>query len=198
LGLKAGIIARWWILGDYFKDHTNVKVGLITHGAPFFTTHQRDFAAEQVLNENYPNIEIVAQESFYRLENAYVVCKRMLRDNPEIQGLYVSWERPALEVIRALEEMGRTDVSVTTVDLDYDVASYLARGEIVRGLSAQRPYEQGEAAALATAHALLGKTEFQYIGVQPLVVLPNNLRKAWTTVMHTAEPGFIKAMKQRR
>lgn len=186
------------ILGDYFRKREQVKVGLITHGAPFFITRQRDFSAEQVLIENYTNIEVVAQESFYRLENAYGVCKRMLRDHPEIEGLYVSWERPALEVIRALGEMGRTDVSISTVDLDFDIASYMAKGEMVRGLSAQRPYEQGAAAALATAHALLGKTEFRYIGVQPLVVLPRNLKKAWTDIMHTAEPDFIKEMKQKR
>lgn len=179
------------LLGDFFVNKSDVKVGLITHDVPFFATKQRDQAAEQVLSENYSNIELVAKESFYRIENAYHVTKKMLQEHPEIEGLYVSWESPALEVIKALEELGRTDVSITTSDLDYEIAVRMARGEIVRGISAQKPYEQGEAAALAVARALLGKTEFVSIGVQPQIVTPLNLRKSWTEIMHSGEPDFL-------
>ena len=186
------------ILGDYFQGKKCVNIGLITHGAPFFITRQRDYAAEQVLTENYENIRIVAQESFYRIENAYQICKRMITKHPEIEGLYVSWENPALQVIKALKELKRTDIAISTVDLDYGIAQYLASGEMVVGLSAQRPYEQGQAAALAVAQALLGHTEFKYVGVQPTIVLPKNLKKAWTEIMHTAEPTFIKEMKIKR
>lgn len=75
----------------------------------------------------------------------------MLRAHPEINALYVSWERPALEVIRALNEMGRKDISIFTCDLDYNVALYMAKGEYVRGISSQQPYKQGEAVAVAVA-----------------------------------------------
>lgn len=177
------------LLGDFFSKRESVKVGLITHGAPL--TMQRDHAAEQVLSENYKNIELVAKENFYRIDNAYHVAKKMMQEHPEIEGLYVSWEIPALEVIRALDELGRTDVSITTTDLDHEIASYMARGEFVCGISAQKPYEQGEAAALAVARALIGKTEFIYVGVQPQVVTPLNLRKAWVEIMHTGEPTFL-------
>lgn len=183
------------ILGDFFRDRENVKVGLITHGASFFTTKQRDRAAEQVLMENYRNIEVVSRESFYRIENAYEVCRRMLSEFPGIEGLYVSWEYPAREVIRALEELGRTDISIATVDLDYEIALHMAHGEMVRGLSAQKPYEQGEAAALATARALLGNTDFVYVGVQPQIVTSLNLRRAWMDIMHTGEPNFLKQIR---
>ncbi|MEI3340699.1 MAG: hypothetical protein V8R80_12860 [Eubacterium sp.] len=71
------------------------------------------------------------------------MCK-MLAEHPEIEGIYVSWDRPALEVIRALEELNRTDISIWTVNMDMKVASYMAQGKMVRGLSAQRPYEREE------------------------------------------------------
>ena len=180
------------ILGDFFYGRTRARVGLITHGAPFFTTRQRDYAAEQVLMENFHNVEIVSQANFHRISNAYNVCVDMITQHPEIEGLYVSWERPALEVIRALKDIGRSDIALTTVDLDYEIASYLAAGDIVKGLSAQRPYEQGEAAALAVANALLGKTDFRYIGVRPSIVLRKNLKKSWKDIMHTVEPDFLK------
>lgn len=182
------------ILGEYFKGRQHIKVGMINHGLPFFITRQRDCAAEQMLSDNYKNIDIVAQDNFLKIDNAYEVCKKMMRAHPEIEGLYVSWERPALEVIRALKEIGRTDVSIATVDLDHEIASYMARGEMVRGLSAQRPYEQGEAAALATANALLGKKQFKYVGVNPQMVLPENLREAWKEIIRTEEPSFLKEL----
>ncbi|MEA5002809.1 MAG: LacI family DNA-binding transcriptional regulator [Christensenella sp.] len=180
------------ILGEYLKGKGNVKVGMLNHGLPFHMTKQRDTAAEQVLVENYPDIEIVDQRSFYKIPNAYSACKDMMEAHPQIQGLYVSWERPALEAIRALKDIGRADVSVVTVDLDKQIAEYMQKGEIVRGVSAQRPYEQGEAAALAVIHALLGKKQYKFIGVQPIVVLPKELVRAWRDILRMPAPDFLK------
>ena len=177
------------LLGDLFHGRANAKVGLITYGASL--TRRRDQAAEQVLLENYSNIELVAKENFFHIEAAYQTTKKLMQEHPEIEGLYVSWDSPALEVIRALKDLGRTDVLITTADLDYEIASYMARGEFVRGISAQKPYEQGEAAAFATARALLGKTDFIYVGVQPQVVTPLNLRKTWSEITHEGKPDFL-------
>ncbi len=33
----------------------------------------------------------------------------------------MTWDRPALEVIRALKDLGRTDVLIITTDLDYEI-----------------------------------------------------------------------------
>lgn len=179
------------ILGDYFKGKQNVKIGLIKQGSPYFIARQRDFAAEQILTDSYPNIEIIAQDNFYRVDNAYTVAKTMIRQHPEIQGLYVSWDDAAYNVIKALEDLNRTDISISTADLDYHTASYMAKSEMVRGVTAQRPYEQGEAAALATANALLGKTQYKCIGVEPKIVVPNNLNKAWSEILKRPLPDFF-------
>jgi ribose transport system substrate-binding protein len=180
------------LMGEYFKERKGVNVGFITHGTTFFATHQRDMAAEQVICESYPNIIIRARESFYTINKAYDVCKSMIARYPEIEGLYVSWERPALEVIRALKEMNREDISIFTSDLDIEVAEYMYKGEMVRGISAQRPYEQGVAAALATASALLGKKTYKYITVQPRLVEQKNVLKAWKEIIHSSDLDFLK------
>lgn len=180
------------LMGEYFKEKGAVNVGFITHGTPFFATHQRDMAAEQVISESYPNISISAKESFYTINKAYEVCKNMFARHPEIEGLYVSWERPALEVIRALKDLNREDVSIFTSDLDIEVAEYMYKGEMVRGLSAQRPYEQGIAVALATACALLGKKTYKYITVQPRLVEQKNVLKAWKEIIHSSDLEFLK------
>jgi ribose transport system substrate-binding protein len=179
------------ILGDYFADRDEVKIGMLIHGIDFYRTTQRDAAAEQVLTEDYPNIVITAKEKFFNPSNAYHSCKRMLEEHPEIEGMYVSWDRPALNAIRAIEESGRSDISLSTVDLDYKIAGYLAKNHIVRGVSAQRPYEQGEAAALAVANALLGRTKRKYISIRPRIVYPQSVGTLWEELMHSYPPNFL-------
>lgn len=180
------------LIGDYYKDEKSAVIGMITHGTPFYGTHLRDMVAEQAIREGFANIKIAAVEPFYAIENSYGICQKMIAAHPEIQGLYVSWERPALEVIRALKDMGREDISIFTFDLDYAIASYMAKGEFVRGLVSQRPFEQGEAVALATAKALLCDEPYKYVGVPPYTIRPKNLLKAWKDIAHEPIPESIE------
>jgi ribose transport system substrate-binding protein len=175
------------LLGNYFKNEHDVKIGFIGHGAQFYGTHLRDAVAKEVIGTNFKNIEIVSEQYFHKIENTYEVCKEMLMVNPEIKGLYISWDRPALEAIKAIKELNREDVSIFTCDLDTEISTYLAKDEIVKGLSTQRPYHQGVAVGLATAKALLGQDGYKYIGVQPYVVESKNLLKAWKDI--TLEPA---------
>lgn len=180
------------ILGNYFEGKEKVKIGLLCHGASYFATSQRDFFAEQTICDNYSNLEIVGKENFYTIGNAYIACKKIMREHPDIQGLYISWERPALEAVRALEDMEIEDVVISTTDLDYEVASYMARGKMIIGLSSQRPYEQGVAVAIATAKALLNKCVNKCIGVSPYIVERGKLEKAWKELTKSKMPDLTK------
>lgn len=179
------------LLGLYFKNFNKVKIGLLIHGAPFFGTKQRDSAAEQAIQEESKNIEIIAKESFIKEDMAYNVCKEMIKANPEIQGIYVSWEGPALKAMNALSDLGREDIAIVTCDLDIEVAINMAKGRMIKGLSAQRPYEQGVAMAYAAAHAMLGKSVAPFIGVKPYLVTSNNLSKAWKDIIKEKEPDSL-------
>lgn len=178
------------MMGEYFRGKENVKVGFINHGAFFFGTRARDIAAEKIL-DNYPNIEIVSSQGFGQIGNAYQVCRRMVGAYPEIQALYVSWDRPALCVIKALKEMGREDIAVFTTDLDCEIARCMEEG-IVKGLSTQRPYEQGQAAALVVAKSLVNDFVPKYIGVQPYVVEQKQLSRAWRDIFHEPIPENLR------
>lgn len=179
------------ILGEFFKNKEHANIGLIVHGAAFRMTKQRDESAERVICDSYPNLHIVSKKEFLKIADAYQVCREMIQEHPEIEGIYVSWERPAIEVIRALEDMNRTDISLATVDLDMKVATYMSKGKMVRGLSAQRPYEQGQAAAMVTMQALLGKEEYKYVEIQPVKVYPHELPRAWKDIIKTPVPDVI-------
>lgn len=178
-GQNAGVL-----LGESFRNRKHVKIGFISHGRSFYGTHLRDSVAAQVVGDRYPNLEIVDNRYFTRIEEAYDLCRQMLMTRPDIEGLYISWDRPALEAIRAIHEMGREDISIITFDLDYEIAMYLARGKMVKGMSTQRPFEQGQAAGMAVARALLGKGEYKYVGVPPYVVTADNLLRAWRDINH--------------
>ena len=186
------------LLGDYFKGTPHAKVGFIIHGTPFYGTHLRDSSAEKVVRESYPNIEIVTTQSFGKIEHAYDTCKQIIMNHPEIEGLYISWDQPALHAIRALEELGRTDIAIFTFDLDYAIASYMARKQMVMGLSTQRPFEQGVATAMATAKALVSTNTFKFIGVQPYVVKPKQLIKAWKDILHEPIPEDIEQLVKQK
>lgn len=182
------------LMGEYFKSQPDVVVGFIVHGSKFLGTYLRDMIAEQTIREEYPNITIVESEPFYQIDHAYEVAKKMIEHHPEIRGLYVSWEGPALGAIRAMRELGRTDIKIVTFDLDYEIARLLANEEMVIGLSAQKAYDQGVAAGQATAKALLNQRGYEYIGISPCIVERQNLLAAWKEVMHENAPDELAKM----
>ena len=111
--------------------------------------------------------------------------------HPEIETLYISWDQPALLAIKALKELGRSDVAVFTTDLDRDIAYCMEEG-IVRGMSTQRPYEQGRTAALVVAKSLVSDGIPKYVGVQPYIVEGKQLRRAWKDIFHEPMPERLK------
>lgn len=185
-------------LGEYMVRHGLKNVGLIRHGEQnFFATRQRDGAAEQVLMEEYPNIHVCGSINFLNETEVYKKTIDFIKYHPEIEALYVSWDGPALEVLKALTEIERTDIAVVTGDLDYAIAMNMAKGGMVKMLSAQCPYEQGEAIALAAANGLLGKDVPSFIGIEPVGVNQDNLLKSWRNVFREDPPADLRnAMKQ--
>ena len=180
------------MLGEYCKENKKKKAGFIIHGAAFYGTRVRDNAAERIIKDSYPDIDIVTIRSFGEISNAYQVARDVITANPEIEAMYVSWDRPALLVIKALKELGREDVAVFTTDLDHGIARCMEEG-IVKGLSTQRPYEQGRAAAAVVAKSLVSEEQLpKYVGVQPYQVEPKQLRLAWKEIFHESMPDRVR------
>ena len=171
------------MLGEYCKENKKKKAGFIIHGAAFYGTRVRDNAAERIIKDSYPDIDIVTIRSFGEISNAYQVARDVITANPEIEAMYVSWDR--------LKELGREDVAVFTTDLDHGIARCMEEG-IVKGLSTQRPYEQGRAAAAVVAKSLVSEEQLpKYVGVQPYQVEPTQLRLAWKEIFHESMPDRL-------
>lgn len=180
-------------LGEYMRKMHLTKVGIIRHKADdFYATRQRDMSGIQILKEEYPELEICDMIYFEKEEDTYELTKQMINRHPEIEGLYVSWEDPARYVIQALVDIGRDDIAISTGDLEYNLALNMAKGGMIKAISAQCPYDQGKAIAKCAAMALLDKPVPSYVGIEPISVNQYNLTKAWNTVYKEDLPQEIK------
>jgi ribose transport system substrate-binding protein len=73
------------------------------------------------------------------------------------------------------------------------VALELARGGIVKGLGAQRPFDHGVTEATLAGYALLGETAPANVIFDGLPVTRENVLDAWKTVYHQDPPAELQA-----
>lgn len=161
------------------------KVGLVYHAADFFVTRQRYDAFKATIAENYPDIEIVAEQGIGGPDftgDADKAASAMLTSNPDLDGIWAVWDVPAEGVISAARVAGRDDLIITTIDLGENVAINMAQGGFVKGLGAQRPFDQGVAEAMLAGYGLLGKEAPAFVALPALPVTKENLLDAWQTV----------------
>lgn len=139
------------------------RVGIVTYKREFFASAQREIAFRRWMGRHRPDLDLHGT-AFDTPSEAGAALAALMRRQPDLGGLFVVWDEPAMACL----EVARTwkDLAMTTVDLGADIAIHLGAGTIVKGVAAQRPFEQGRAAALATLAALLGRS------VPPWVVVP--------------------------
>lgn len=171
------------------------QIGLVFHAADFFVTRQRYDAFKATTAENYPNIEIVAEQGIGGPDftgDAEKVASAMLTSNPGLDGIWAVWDVPAEGVISAARVAGRDDLIITTIDLGENVAINMAQGGFVKGLGAQRPFDQGVAEATLAGYGLLGKEAPAFVALPALPVSKDNLLDAWKTVYRTEATDNIQ------
>jgi ribose transport system substrate-binding protein len=172
------------------------QIGLIFHAADFFVTRQRYDAFKATITESYPGIEIVAEQGIGGPDftgDAEKAASAMLTSNAAIDGIWAVWDVPAEGVISAARIAGRDDLVITTIDLGENVAIDMARDGFVKGLGAQRPYDQGVTEAMLAGYALLGKTAPAFVAVPALPVTKDTLLDAWQAVYHQEATDNIKS-----
>ncbi|GHA39275.1 sugar ABC transporter substrate-binding protein [Devosia pacifica] len=170
------------------------QIGIVYHAADFFVTRQRYDAFKATIEENYPQIEIVAEQGIGGPDftgDADRTASSMMVSNPGIDGIWAVWDVPAEGVIAAARANGRDDLVITTIDLGENVAIDMARDGFIKGLGAQRPYDQGVTEALLAGYGLLDKEAPDYVALPALPVEKDNLLDAWQTVYATKAPSTI-------
>lgn len=171
--------------------HGRGRVAAVFHDADFFVTQQRYEAFRSTIENKYPEIALVDEVGVrgpdFALEARQVVAG-MLERAWDINGIWAVWDVPAEGVVAAVREAGRTDIVITTIDLGLNVAMEVARGGLVYGLGAQRPFDQGVAEAELAGYALLGKPAPPYVVLPALPVSRVSVLEAWESVYHQPPP----------
>jgi ribose transport system substrate-binding protein len=166
-------------------------VGVVFHDADFFVTRQRYEAFQQTLQESYPAIEIVEKQGIHGPDfaaDARKVAATMLARHRDLSGIWAVWDVPAEGVMAAARAAGRGDLVITTVDLGLNVALELARGGLVFGVGAQRPFDLGVHEAELAAYGLLEKQAPAYVALPALPVSRLSVLDAWESVYHNPPP----------
>lgn len=174
------------------------KIGIVFHAADFFVTQQRYQAFKKIITEDYPNIQIMEEQGIGGPDfagDAEKAASAMLTKYKDLNGIWAVWDVPAEGVLAAARSANRTDLVITTIDLGLNVAVAIAKKDMVYGLGAQRPFDQGMTEAKLAAYGLLGKTAPNYVALPALPVTGANVLDAWQQVYHAAPPdALVSAM----
>jgi len=169
-------------------------IGIIAYGVDFFVTNERDIAFRKWMAAERPDVAI-KRVRFPTVKNAARATETLLRANPEMSGLFAVWDDPAMQAVAVLREADR-QIPMTTVDLGNEVALELARGDVIKGIAAQRPYDQGVAAAKVTIMSLLDQHTPPWVVLPGLKVSATNVVEAYQVVWHSpAPPELIKTRR---
>jgi ribose transport system substrate-binding protein len=175
------------------------KIGVIFHEADFFVTKQRYLAFKKTIKDQYPGIKIVAEQGIPGPDfagDAEKVASAMLTKHADLDGIWAVWDVPAEGVLAAARANSRDDLKITTIDLGQNVAIEMAKGGLIKGLGAQRPFDQGATEAKLAGYGLLSKKAPPYVAVTALPVTPKTLAQGWQEVYHSGlPPKVVKAGK---
>ncbi len=167
------------------------EIGLIYHEADFFVTKQRYEGFKSTMQKSYPDIKIAAEKGIAGPDfagDAQAAANAILSQNPNLSGMWAVWDVPAEGVLAAARAAGRNDLKVATEDLGKNVAIALAKNQLVVGLGAQRPFDQGVTEARLAAKALLGEKTPPYVALPSLPVDHDNVLDSWKQVYREDAP----------
>jgi ribose transport system substrate-binding protein len=170
------------------------EIGLIFHATDFFVTKQRLLGFRETITTAYPGIKIIDEKGVAGPDfagDAQSAASAMLSKHPNLSGIWAVWDVPAEGVMAAARAGGRPDLKIVTEDLGKNVAIALAKDQLVVGLGAQVPFDQGVTEARLAAGALIGKSAPPYVALSALPVDHRNVLEAWTRVYHQPPPKFL-------
>ena len=166
-------------------------VGYIFHDATYYVTNQRDQAFKSTIEKDYPDIRIVAEQGISDPARAEELANAMLLQNPDLDGIYVTWAEPADGVLSALRGAGNTKTKIVTLDLAEPVALDMVKGGNVTALVADKAYELGRAMAAAGMKSLPGEEVPAFVVAPALTVTRDNVSQGWKDSLNRDAPQSV-------
>lgn len=171
------------------------KAGLLSYGVDFFATNERQIAFRKWMETSRSDVT-VREVKFADVGSAGAAASDLVDANPDLSGMFVVWDQPAMQAVAALKSRSLA-IPVTTIDLGNEAAIEMAGGGLIKGIGAQQPYDQGVAVATATLMSLLGRQLPAWVALPGLPVTSANVVEAYQTVWHSpAPPALLNARRQ--
>ena len=146
-------------------------VAILTHSVQT-DIHQRylDGFAHVAGNDTFRSVRIYSH--YDDPEQVRVQTEQMLRDNPELRGVYITSAISPL-ACRQILASGRSGLNIVTTDLLDETPALLSDPTALATIY-QDPYRQGKTAAMLLYDYLLNKKNFDNHLITPIVVLRSN------------------------
>ena len=167
-------------------------VGWIFHDAAYYVTNQRDNAFKTTIENDYPNITIVAEQGISDPARAEEIANAMLLRNPDLGGIYVTWAGPAEGVLAALRANGNATTKIVTLDLSEPIALDMINGGNVAAIVADEAYELGRTMAAAAILDLLGEEVPPFLVAPAITVTADNVADGWMQSLHIEAPESLQ------
>jgi ribose transport system substrate-binding protein len=165
------------------------EVGVLGYDADFFATNEREIAFVKWMQVNRPDISLRIQR-FPALPAVAATTRALAEAHPDLAGLFVVWDTPAMTAANVLETIGRK-ITMATVDLGHAAAIGLAASDPLVAIAAQQPFRQGETAASITVTALLGRPAPAWVALPGLAVTARNVVECFQTVWRAPAPHEV-------
>lgn len=164
-------------------------VGVLGYAADFFATNEREIAFTKWMQANRADIRVhVAQ--FPRMNEAAKTGAELLAERPNLAGLFVVWDTPAMQVAEWLGQLGRA-LPIATVDLGEAAAIDMARAGSIRCIAAQQPFQQGIAAAQTVILSLLARPVPAWIALPGVSVTRDNVVESFQAIWRQPAPREV-------
>jgi ribose transport system substrate-binding protein len=145
------------------------EIAILYYDADFHVTNFRDASFQQTVEQECPNVKVVAKEGFSDPNKAEEIASTIIARHPDLDGIYTSWAVPAQGVLAALKSAGNTTTKIVTIDLDDTIATDMVSPEgHTAAIIVDKAYSYGQAMAVAAAMTMLGENGPEY-GVSDVV-----------------------------
>ena len=141
------------------------------------TEHAEKYSAfESTLRSFYPHLHLLTPIEDHDVEKeAYFKCRKLLDEQPDLAGVYVTTEA-SIPVLKAASDAARLEnLTIITTDLYPDLVPYIRSGAVVATIY-QRPRAQGQMALrMLFEHLAEGAQRSLQVALAPHLVMRGNL-----------------------
>jgi LacI family transcriptional regulator len=170
--LASGSIAAD-LMGRFLRGKGKVAVTLFDMA---ITEHAEKYAAfESTLRKFYPEMQVLKPIEDHNMESAaYDKCRKLLEQNPDLAGIYVTTEA-SIPIVKAARDANLLHrLTIITTDLYPDLVREIRSGAVVATIY-QRPRTQGRMAFRKLHEFLAEGASSHQVTLAPHLVMRGNL-----------------------